>query len=432
MDIEYYNCTLQEILNTCNTITEMQQMYSNCVNMNTLNAYAYEPSISELDSLLYNDELGKMGKFTIFNNEIFLKCSELACISGLEFKNYLVKLSKKVILPDTTFLMSLDDNLGSYGNIKHFDAKLQERVTNFPIFSWSKNNDSKNVERNFLLLPDRYMILENRWDILKEEIINFSNEISWEEKIEKTYWRGSQNGKPGNDIINHNGRVEAVLMSLNNSHLIDAKFIFYEDKFGVRNDDYYRNTYKGEQLKEIIQKTLTTYESKKESLKYKYLLSIDGHTACWERVAWILLSNSLLLKQESDEIEWYDKLLHPFENFIPVKADLSDLSQKIIWAKDNDLNVKQFVRNANKLAGFLFSRDAIDNFTYHSLDIYSKKFPQMRVNVTFLSKIKYSTYHSTYYFIENYHITIYLSLLIINLLFIYIIKVYVPRNGKRI
>ena len=42
-------------------------------------------------------------------------------------------------------------------------------------------------------------------------------------------------------------------------------------------------------------------------------------------------------------------MLSPFENFVPIKEDLSDLLEKVIWCQNNDFKVKQIVKNANYL-----------------------------------------------------------------------------------
>lgn len=41
------------------------------------------------------------------------------------------------------------------------------------------------------------------------------------------------------------------------------------------------------------------FASTEQHLKFKYLISVDGHTAAWLRLPMILNSNSVLLKQES-------------------------------------------------------------------------------------------------------------------------------------
>lgn len=46
-----------------------------------------------------------------------------------------------------------------------------------------------------------------------------------------------------------------------------------------------------------------------EQYKYKYLIDIDGNTTSWDRLKWIFKSNSICLKQKSENVEWYYPLL---------------------------------------------------------------------------------------------------------------------------
>ena len=56
------------------------------------------------------------------------------------------------------------------------------------------------------------------------------------------------------------------------------------------------------------------------------------------------------MKQESAYFEHFYPRLEPFRHFIPLKRDLSDLIEKIKWAKENDEKVAEIVKAANQLA----------------------------------------------------------------------------------
>ena len=72
-------------------------------------------------------------------------------------------------------------------------------------------------------------------------------------------------------------------------------------------------------------------------LKYKYVINIHGNGNEWSnRFRMLLSSGALVLKQESTLFEYWERNLRPFEHYIPVKADLSDLIEKVEWARDND------------------------------------------------------------------------------------------------
>ena len=78
------------------------------------------------------------------------------------------------------------------------------------------------------------------------------------------------------------------------------------------------------------------FRTMEEALKYKFLVSIDGETAAWKRPEWIMISESVLLKTTTKFYQWYYDGLIPWLNYIPVRPDLSDVMEKIDWAKKND------------------------------------------------------------------------------------------------
>ena len=74
----------------------------------------------------------------------------------------------------------------------------------------------------------------------------------------------------------------------------------------------------------------------RDHFAYKYLLDIDGNSCTYSRCRWILLSNSILLKVSSDFTQWYYKRLIPYENYVPIQNDLSDLQEVFCWLKQED------------------------------------------------------------------------------------------------
>jgi hypothetical protein len=45
---------------------------------------------------------------------------------------------------------------------------------------------------------------------------------------------------------------------------------------------------------------------------------------------------------------WYFPLLKPYHDHVPVKADLSDLGEKIKWCRENDDKCREIAENAKK------------------------------------------------------------------------------------
>lgn len=71
------------------------------------------------------------------------------------------------------------------------------------------------------------------------------------------------------------------------------------------------------------------------SPQYKYQINIDGTVAAY-RLPYLLAGSSVVLKQDSIYYEHFYSQLRPWQHYIPIKADLSDLLDKIRWARNHD------------------------------------------------------------------------------------------------
>jgi hypothetical protein len=98
-----------------------------------------------------------------------------------------------------------------------------------------------------------------------------------------------------------------------------------------------------------------------EQSKYKYLVYVDGHCAAC-RYGFMMRLGSVILKvaprQVADRM-WYFPLLVPYKDHIPVKADLSDLEEKIKWCREHDDECRQIGENAKEFFNKYVARDAL-------------------------------------------------------------------------
>lgn len=69
------------------------------------------------------------------------------------------------------------------------------------------------------------------------------------------------------------------------------------------------------------------------------------------------------MKQDSNYYEYFYNQLVPGEHYIPVKRDLSDLVDKILWAKENDEEAQKIGKaGRNAMRDLALPRDV---FCYH-------------------------------------------------------------------
>lgn len=80
-------------------------------------------------------------------------------------------------------------------------------------------------------------------------------------------------------------------------------------------------------------------------------MNIDGTVASY-RLPYLLGGGSAVFKQISPYYEHFYSKLQPYEHYIPVKRDLSDLIENIEWAKKekNQKHVKEIALKAREFA----------------------------------------------------------------------------------
>lgn len=81
--------------------------------------------------------------------------------------------------------------------------------------------------------------------------------------------------------------------------------------------------------------------------RHKYLLVIDGNAAT-SRLYPFLCSSSLVFLVEGMS-EWFHAWLRPWEHYVPVALDFSDLEKNVQWAVDHDEEAQAIVRRANEV-----------------------------------------------------------------------------------
>ena len=70
----------------------------------------------------------------------------------------------------------------------------------------------------------------------------------------------------------------------------------------------------------------------------KFAIDIDGNSNAWSNLFTRLLAGCCVIKVASPlgYRQWYYDALRPWEHFVPVAADLSDLDEKIDWCRTHD------------------------------------------------------------------------------------------------
>ncbi|KAI5736789.1 hypothetical protein M8J76_007072 [Diaphorina citri] len=224
--------------------------------------------------------------------------------------NLLLSLTRKVHLPDLEFW----SNLGDWPLAKS---------AQYPMFSWCGSNET------FDIIMPTYDITESSLENMGRVSLDMlsvqgNNHKKWEQKEPKVFWRGRDSNRD---------RLKLIDIARQHPDLFNASltnFFFFkseEEKYGPK----------------------TKHVSFFEFFDYKYQLNLDGTVAAY-RFPYLLAGGSLVFKQASKYYEHFYTQLRRFNEYIPVKEDLSDLVERVRWAQDNEDLVVVMVRNAQILA----------------------------------------------------------------------------------
>lgn len=272
-------------------------------------------------------------RYRIVDNRLYAsKNPKLGTFEPIDrFQKALLTLCKLTSLPSVDFLVNHEDGTG----VPFYLTENKEDQA--PLFGWAKLKTTPYL----ILIPD-YRSVSTLWfDDLRKLVEGkryAGKKPAWAERENKAFWRGAYS-EPVH-------RLRIAQLSKTVPDLLDA---------GLTDLQSYS-------------KPSASYE---EHMQYKYLPVLDGVMCSYPGYQWRLLSDSLTLKQESDQIQWFYRALKPNFHYIPIANDLSDLIEKIEWAKGHDRECEQIAQNGKNFALENLMFDDVYLYLYLALSRYA-------------------------------------------------------------
>lgn len=201
------------------------------------------------------------------------------------------------------------------------------------------------------LVPDMYQQAN-----YNDCFINFNDPFQYDQKHDKIIFAGADTGDLNPAI---NKRIDACIWSASNRDISE----FYITN-NVQIDNKVFKDYCKDNLSQIM------FPSRIEiaqQLQFKYIYSIDGNTAGWDRPVWVMLSNSILFKQPSEHLCWYYDMLGNGVHYI--ESDTDSLRKNIEMIRNRPDIAKQITWNAksfsqtyctNKLATTIYTKELFE------------------------------------------------------------------------
>lgn len=119
--------------------------------------------------------------------------------------------------------------------------------------------------------------------------------------------------------------------------------------------------------------TINNFVTLEDHCKYKYLIDLQGNGYSG-RIKYLLFTGRPLIIQDRKFKTFYHSQLIPYEHYIPVKEDFSDLIAKINWLEENPEAAIEIGINAKNFAINNLQKESVINFYANQIMEYIKSY----------------------------------------------------------
>jgi hypothetical protein len=181
-----------------------------------------------------------------------------------------------------------------------------------------------------------------------------SNPIAWNERAQRVFWRGSTTGvrlstPPDSDSQDDFRWLQRLDLCLRAKRpplegLCDVGVTqvvqIFEENLAAR-------IHAAGLVRAAV--------SREHFMQYRGVFDIDGNANAWSGLFCTLLGGSCVLKVASPtgHHQWYYDELTPWLHYIPISADLSDLSRQLQWFRDHSDHSKEIARRGAEFANYM-------------------------------------------------------------------------------
>ncbi|KAJ7194674.1 glycosyl transferase family 90-domain-containing protein [Mycena pura] len=174
-----------------------------------------------------------------------------------------------------------------------------------------------------ILVPSQFYYSRSWW----APHYKHPNNVDWADKTPKLYWRGTNSGgRMYGDNYHAFPRFRLIDIGRKHPNLTDVMLSdFHYDLCGEECD--------AEAIKKEYDIAHASFP-REDVYKYKYVFDVDGNSFSGRYLG--LLRSGTLVFKSTIFLEYFGDWLRPFEHYIPVLPDLSDLVEKLEWAIAHD------------------------------------------------------------------------------------------------
>jgi hypothetical protein len=200
-----------------------------------------------------------------------------------------------------------------------------------------------------LLVPDPFFFNSGGFAEVRSRMTGL---VGWDDKVAKAFWRGSSTGlrrywpPAADDDLGWLARLAFC------QRCLDPDLAAHVD-VGITTWAQIPDPAWIERLELMLpRKPLVP---KEHFASYKYVFVLDGNGNSWTSLIEAFITGSCVVRIESERgfRQWYYDRLQPWVHYVPVKADLSDLTETVLWLIDNDDRAREIAARGSEWVGSL-------------------------------------------------------------------------------
>jgi hypothetical protein len=196
--------------------------------------------------------------------------------------------------------------------------------------------------RDAILVPDPLFVNSNGYAGFHRAALS----LSWAQRHDTVLWRGTSTGA---------GQVTTETMRADDERLRARVRMCLMLRAVPGVDVKIRKTELGSAIdrQRLVRHGIAGNKIRQSNWgRYKFAVDIDGHTNAWSNFFVRLLLGCCVIKIQSELgfRQWYYERLTPWRHYVPVRADMTDLIEKIAWCRSHDAECAAIAANGRALA----------------------------------------------------------------------------------
>jgi len=185
---------------------------------------------------------------------------------------------------------------------------------------------------------------------------NISDQSAWSSRVGRAYWIGTVTGPwelVPDAVLTALPRLQLLKLASQHPKHLQVEWSgaatygisWIADSSSVQG--FYSNS--SQKVRDLTGIKRSVYKRLNNFSKFKYYINVDG-VVMGGRFNKLLAMGGVVLQQDAGYYEHLNALARPYEHYVPIRYDLSDLVAKIEWLQEHDDVAQRIAKQGQELA----------------------------------------------------------------------------------